>query len=61
LTDFKKSLAALIKVKTMVTMAVITVFCILSINGKISSDLVMNVVTMVIAFYFGIQKEQNNN
>ncbi|NCC06636.1 MAG: hypothetical protein EOM30_01005 [Clostridia bacterium] len=61
MTDFKKSLAALIKVKTIVTMAVITVFCILSINGKISSDLVMNVVTMVIAFYFGIQKEQNNN
>lgn len=61
MTDFKKSIAALIKVKTIVTLAVIAVFCALAMKGELSSDLVMNVVTMVIAFYFGIQKEQGAN
>ena len=55
MSDFLKNLAALIKVKTIVTFAVIAVFVALALNGAIASDVVMQVVTMVVAFYFGTQ------
>lgn len=57
----KNNLAALIKVKTMVTMAVITVFSVLALKGSISSDNVMLIVTCVISFYFGTQHEKKDN
>ena len=53
-----KNIASLIKVKTIVTFAVILVFCVLALRGDISPDNVMNVVIAVIAFYFGTQHEQ---
>ena len=56
--DFLKNLAALIKVKTMVTLVVIGVFAYLALTGEITSDNVMNVVSTVIAFYFGTQHEK---
>ena len=56
--DFLKNLANLIKVKTIVTMAVIAVFVVLALKGHISADNVMIVVSTVIAFYFGTQHEQ---
>lgn len=58
--NFLTNLANLVKVKTMVTIAVIMVFCILSIRGDITSDNVMFVVTNVIAFYFGTQIEKTS-
>ena len=57
--DFLKNLAALIKVKTLVTMAVITVFVIMALQGKISADNVMIIVSSVISFYFGTIYEKN--
>ena len=54
----KKNFANLIKVKTLVTLAVIAVFVTLAIRGDITSDNVMFVVTNVIAFYFGTQIEK---
>lgn len=54
----KKNLANLIKVKTIVTLAVIAVFSVLSLRGSISPDNVMLAVTNVIAFYFGTQHER---
>ena len=57
----KNNLAALIKVKTMVTMAVITVFSVLALKGSISADNVMLIVTSVISFYFGTQHEKKDN
>ena len=48
----------MIKVKTIITLMVITVFTILSIRGDISPDNVMIVVSTVIAFYFGTQHEK---
>lgn len=54
-----KNLAALIKVKTIVTLVVISVFAILALTGKITADNVMIVVSTVIAFYFGTQHEKN--
>ena len=53
-----KNLAALVKVKTIVTLVVIAVFAVLALRGVISPDNVMLVVTSVIAFYFGTQHEK---
>ena len=56
--EFLKNLAALVKVKTIVTLAVMAVFVYLAVTGKISADNVMIVVSTVIAFYFGTQHEK---
>lgn len=58
--EFLKNLAALIKVKTLVTLAVIGVFSYLAIQGTISADNVMIIVSTVIAFYFGTQHEKKS-
>ena len=54
-----ENLANLIKVKTFVTLAVITVFTVLALNGAISPDNVMIIISMVVSFYFGTQQEKN--
>jgi hypothetical protein len=54
----KENLAKLVKVKTIVTMMVITVFTVLALRGDISSDNVMVIVSTVVAFYFGTQYEK---
>lgn len=56
--DVLKSLAALIKVKTIVTLMVISVFAALALRGDIESDNVMTIVASVIAFYFGTVSER---
>lgn len=55
-----QNLADLIKVKTLVTLAVTIVFCVLALLGKIDTQSVMSVVLLVIGFYFGTQHEKNN-
>jgi uncharacterized protein (DUF486 family) len=59
--DFLKNLAALIKVKTIVTLIVVVVFAVLALRGGLQPDTVMTIVTMVVAFYFGTQTEGKNN
>lgn len=56
--EIRKALANLLKVKTIVTFIVIIVFAVLAIRGDISADMVMYIVTSVIAFYFGTQHEK---
>ena len=56
--EILKNIAALIKVKTIVTMVVIAVFAYLALTGAITADNVMIVVSTVIAFYFGTQAEK---
>ena len=56
--EILKNLAALVKVKTIVTMTVIAVFAILALRGDITGDIVMVVVSTVIAFYFGTVTEK---
>lgn len=56
--DFLKNLAALIKVKTIVTLVVVAVFAVLALQSKLQPDTVMTIVTMVVAFYFGTQSER---
>jgi hypothetical protein len=58
MTEFLKNLANLIKVKTIVTLAVMAVFVYLAVTGAITPDNVMIVVSTVIAFYFGTQAEK---
>lgn len=57
----KKKLAALINVKTMVTFAVTAVFCYLAITGKVQPGEAMVIVTTVIGFYFGTQKQKQED
>ena len=53
-----ENLAALIKVKTIVTLIVSVVFAVLALNGTISADNVMIIISMVMSFYFGTQHEK---
>ena len=56
--EFLKNIAALIKVKTIVTMGVLAVFIVLALRGDISPDTVRVITTPVMAFYFGTQSEK---
>ena len=58
MTELLKNLAALIKVKTIVTIVVITVFAVMALTGKIQTDNVMIIVSMVVSFYFGTQAKK---
>lgn len=53
-----QNIASLIKVKTLVTIVVITVFAVLALRGDISSDNAMIIISMVVSFYFGTQHER---
>jgi hypothetical protein len=57
--EILKNFAALIKVKTIVTLVVIAVFAVLALRGEISADNVMIIISMVVSFYFGTQSEKN--
>ena len=52
-------LAELLKVKTIITFAVMFIFAIMSLRGQIQPDNVMIVVSMVVSFYFGTQHEKS--
>ena len=56
--ELLKNLANLLKVKTLVTIAVVTVFAVLALQGSISADNVMIIISMVVSFYFGTQHEK---
>ena len=55
---FWKNLAALLKVKTIITLVIIAVLAVVSINGGIEPDKFLTIATMVVAFYFGTQSEK---
>lgn len=61
MNDFWKNLAALIKVKTIVTLIVVVVFAVLALRSDLQPDTVMTIVTMVVAFYFGTQSESKGS
>lgn len=58
MVNFIKNLANLLKVKTIVTLVVVTVFAVLALKGTINPDNVMIIVSMVVSFYFGTQHEK---
>lgn len=57
---FLENLAGLIKVKTIITLVVLGIFAVMSLNGGITPDNVMIVISMVVSFYFGTQHERKN-
>ena len=59
--EILKRVAELLKVKTMVTFAVVAVFTVLALRGRINPDNVMIIVSMVVSFYFGTQHEKSQN
>ena len=59
--DILKNFAALIKVKTIVTMVVLAVFAVLALRGDITADNVMVITSTVMAFYFGTQHEKGGD
>ncbi len=58
--EILKNFAALIKVKTIVTLVVIAVFAALTLRGDISPDNAMIIISMVVSFYFGTQAERKS-
>ena len=58
--DFWKNPASMLKVKTIITLVIIAVLAVLSINGSIEPDKFLTIATMVVAFYFGTQNEKKS-
>lgn len=54
----KERLLKLINVKSIITIMFSLVFSVLTITGEISAEQFMNIFTVVIAFYFGVQAEK---
>ena len=57
----KKQFSKLINVKSIVTLALTAVFAYLAIESKISGSEFLTIFTMIIAFYFGTQKEKKDS
>ena len=50
-----KKLSKLVDVKSIVTLCLTAVFCVLAVKNKISAEQFLTVFTVVISFYFGTQ------
>ena len=57
----KNRLAKLINVKSIVTIALTTVFSVLSLKGTITPESFLTIFTVVIGFYFGTQTKKEDN
>ena len=55
-----EALTALLMVKTFVTLGIIVVLAVLSLNGSVEPDKFLTIATMVVAFYFGTQNEKKS-
>ena len=53
-----KILAALLKVKSLLTVVMTAVFAVLSLRGIIESKDVLTVFLMIVSFYFGTQSKK---
>lgn len=51
----RQKFAKLIDVKSIVTLSITLVFCILSLMQKIDEERFVNILQIIIAFYFGTQ------
>lgn len=56
--EILKNIAALIKVKTIVTLVITVVYAVLALTNRIAADNVMQITMLVVAFYFGTQHEK---
>ena len=55
----KQKFAKLIDVKSIVTILLTAVFCVLAVKDDISSEQFLTILTVVISFYFGTQYQKN--
>ena len=60
MTNLLKRLANLMSVKSLVTIALTIVFCIMAYKQTISQDF-MTIYSVVIAFFFGAQSAKSND
>lgn len=60
MTNLLKRLANLMSVKSLVTISLTIVFCIMAYKQAISQDF-MTIYSVVIAFFFGAQSAKSNN
>lgn len=56
-----EKLSKLIDVKSLVTLSLTILFCVLALNDVIKGSEVMTIFTTVIAFYFGTQSQKAND
>ena len=54
-----KAIINLIKVKSLMTISVMAVFVILSLNGELEPTLTASVITAVITYYFNKKDKEN--
>lgn len=54
----KEKLTRLLCVKSIVTILLCVVFCVLAIRGTVGQDQFLTVFTVVISFYFGTQSQR---
>ena len=54
----KERMSKLLTVKSIVTLALTIVFCVLALNGVLTGRDFLTIFTTVIAFYFGTQAEK---
>lgn len=57
----KERLSKLLTVKSLVTLALTAIFCVLAIRGTISGSEFLTIFTIVIGFYFGTQFERKSS
>lgn len=55
----KEQLKKLIDVKSIVTLSLTLVYCILSVRGNLSQEFI-NIYLMIISFYFGTQVQKKS-
>ena len=55
----KEALTRLIKVKSIVTIMLTAVFCVLAWKGAVTAEQFVTIFTTVIAFYFGTQSRKD--
>ena len=56
----KEKFAKLIDVKSIMTLLITIIFCILAILGRVNAEQFIVIFTTIVAFYFGTQTEKNN-
>nr|DAH37280.1 MAG TPA: hypothetical protein [Caudoviricetes sp.]DAZ34686.1 MAG TPA: hypothetical protein [Caudoviricetes sp.] len=56
----KEKFAKLIDVKSIMTLLITIIFCILAILGRVNAEQFIVIFTTIVAFYFGTQTEKKN-
>lgn len=56
-----KRIAALMSVKSLVTLIVTGVFAFLAVSGKIEAESFMSIFIMIVSFYFGTQSQKTQD